>query len=153
VQRDRIDVTDAPEGVTVRIAEAAFEAPVAGRAPSAVLERPTSTRSRVAMTRVAMTRVVQGTAPAVRAGAMTEVAPSLDTDMAAGQTAAVAAEDVASPPATRSAPTHTAAALQLAAAGWLTDPTGRHQHRWWDGALWTDCVADAGTTSRDPGDA
>lgn len=35
-------------------------------------------------------------------------------------------------------------------AGWLADPTGRHQHRYWDGTDWTDDVADQGATSVDP---
>ena len=35
-------------------------------------------------------------------------------------------------------------------AGWLTDPSGRHQHRYWDGAAWTEHVADAGRQSVDP---
>jgi hypothetical protein len=35
-------------------------------------------------------------------------------------------------------------------AGWLADPTGRHQHRYWDGTNWTDDVADRGATSVDP---
>jgi len=34
--------------------------------------------------------------------------------------------------------------------GWFPDPTGRHDHRWWDGAAWTDHVADAGVAARDP---
>jgi hypothetical protein len=34
---------------------------------------------------------------------------------------------------------------------WLPDPTGRHQHRWFDGRAFTDRVADDGTTSVDPG--
>lgn len=34
--------------------------------------------------------------------------------------------------------------------GWHADPGGRHEHRYWDGARWTDDVADAGVTSRDP---
>lgn len=33
--------------------------------------------------------------------------------------------------------------------GWFRDPTGRHDHRWWDGAAWTGHVADAGVTSLD----
>ena len=37
-----------------------------------------------------------------------------------------------------------------APADWLTDPTGRHQLRYWDGAIWTDHVADNGTQSSDP---
>lgn len=27
-------------------------------------------------------------------------------------------------------------------AGWHPDPTGRHQHRWWNGSAWTDQVAE-----------
>ena len=27
-------------------------------------------------------------------------------------------------------------------AGWYPDPSGRHSHRWWDGAAWTEHVAD-----------
>jgi hypothetical protein len=36
------------------------------------------------------------------------------------------------------------------AAGWQPDPTGRHQHRYWDGSRWTNWVADGGTVERDP---
>lgn len=32
---------------------------------------------------------------------------------------------------------------------WHPDPTGRHDHRWWDGTQWTDHVADAGVASVD----
>src|SRR5438045_3227866 len=35
-------------------------------------------------------------------------------------------------------------------ASWQPDPTGRHQYRWWDGAGWTESVADDGRTSTDP---
>lgn len=38
-------------------------------------------------------------------------------------------------------------------AGWQADPTGRHEHRYWDGAQWTDNVADAGVAATDPFDA
>jgi hypothetical protein len=34
--------------------------------------------------------------------------------------------------------------------GWFPDPTGRHDHRWWDGLAWTAHVADAGVAGRDP---
>ena len=34
-------------------------------------------------------------------------------------------------------------------ASWLTDPTGRHDHRYWDGTRWTDHVADAGVAATD----
>lgn len=36
------------------------------------------------------------------------------------------------------------------APGWFPDPTGRHDHRWWDGAAWTAHVADAGVAAVDP---
>ena len=39
------------------------------------------------------------------------------------------------------------------APGWQADPTGRHDHRYWDGTRWTDDVADAGVASTDPFDA
>ncbi len=32
---------------------------------------------------------------------------------------------------------------------WLADPTGRHDHRFWDGSAWTDQVADAGVPAID----
>jgi hypothetical protein len=35
-------------------------------------------------------------------------------------------------------------------AGWERDPSGRHEYRYWDGASWTDDVADQGVTSVDP---
>jgi hypothetical protein len=35
-------------------------------------------------------------------------------------------------------------------AGWRTDPTGRHQHRYWSGSSWTKHVSDEGTRSIDP---
>lgn len=33
---------------------------------------------------------------------------------------------------------------------WYPDPTGLHDHRWWDGVEWTAHVADAGTATLDP---
>jgi hypothetical protein len=34
-------------------------------------------------------------------------------------------------------------------AQWFADPSGRHQHRWWDGNVWTEHVADNGVVSVD----
>ena len=34
--------------------------------------------------------------------------------------------------------------------GWRPDPDGRHDYRWWDGAGWTDHVADGGVSGTDP---
>ena len=36
-------------------------------------------------------------------------------------------------------------------ADWYTDPTGRHQLRYYDGAAWSDSVSDDGVLSQDPG--
>ncbi len=33
---------------------------------------------------------------------------------------------------------------------WYADPSGRNQHRYWDGSTWTDHVANQGTQSTDP---
>lgn len=33
---------------------------------------------------------------------------------------------------------------------WESDPTTRHQYRWWDGECWTEYVADNGIQSTDP---
>ncbi|WP_285814406.1 DUF2510 domain-containing protein [Microbacterium sp. USTB-Y] len=37
-----------------------------------------------------------------------------------------------------------------APAAWYPDPAGRHQHRYWDGSLWTEYVATDGAQSIDP---
>jgi Protein of unknown function (DUF2510)/HIRAN domain len=37
-----------------------------------------------------------------------------------------------------------------ASAGWYPDPSGRHEHRFWSGTLWTEQVADSGEPSIDP---
>jgi hypothetical protein len=36
------------------------------------------------------------------------------------------------------------------APGWHPDPSGRHEHRYWNGATWTDAVSDQGVTSSEP---
>jgi hypothetical protein len=38
----------------------------------------------------------------------------------------------------------------IAPAGWLSDPAGRHEARYWDGTDWTDRVRDADLDSEDP---
>lgn len=37
--------------------------------------------------------------------------------------------------------------------GWQPDPSGKHDHRYWDGSQWTDNVSDGGVASTDPYDA
>ncbi len=39
---------------------------------------------------------------------------------------------------------------QAAPAGWMPDPTGRHQYRYWSGAGWTSDVSTNGVQSTDP---
>lgn len=46
-------------------------------------------------------------------------------------------------------PVQSAPAAPTVAAGWLPDPTGRHQLRFWDGASWTSNVSDDGQQSQD----
>jgi hypothetical protein len=36
------------------------------------------------------------------------------------------------------------------AAGWKSDPTGRHDHRYWNGTAWTEHISDAGVAGVDP---
>jgi len=35
-------------------------------------------------------------------------------------------------------------------AGWYPDPSGRHEHRYWDGSRWTEHVASHGRPGTDP---
>ncbi|MDO9557250.1 MAG: DUF2510 domain-containing protein [Coriobacteriia bacterium] len=35
-------------------------------------------------------------------------------------------------------------------AGWLPDPTGRHQLRYWSSSVWTEHVSDDGVAAVDP---
>jgi hypothetical protein len=37
--------------------------------------------------------------------------------------------------------------------GWQPDPTGKHDHRYWDGSQWTDNVSDGGVAGTDPYEA
>jgi hypothetical protein len=45
---------------------------------------------------------------------------------------------------------HQAMTDALPPAHWAADPSGRHEHRYWDGARWTDHVADGGAQTVDP---
>jgi hypothetical protein len=59
------------------------------------------------------------------------------------------------PPFTLEAPPTKATELSpppplLPPAQWFADPSGRHTHRYWDGAQWTPQVADDGRTGEDP---
>ena len=40
--------------------------------------------------------------------------------------------------------------VKVSPAGWMADPTGRHELRYWDGTMWTSSVSDHGTLSDDP---
>lgn len=48
-----------------------------------------------------------------------------------------------------STPTEAATAASAAPAGWLADPVGRHQLRYWDGREWTEHVSDGGVSGVD----
>jgi hypothetical protein len=67
---------------------------------------------------------------------------------AGASTAEMAAE--ASIVATPEEPTVSRAVTVPTEAGWLPDPSGGHEYRYWDGVAWTDNVSDGGTTSTDP---
>jgi actin-like ATPase involved in cell morphogenesis len=80
-------------------------------------------------------------------------AGGLDTAAAADATVLLPTAEEASLTRTAAAATAVTGVAALphpAAAGWEPDPTGRHQHRYFDGTAWTDDVADAGGASRDP---
>jgi len=40
--------------------------------------------------------------------------------------------------------------LPRGSAGWHGDPTGRHEHRYWNGVGWSSKVADGGVVGDDP---
>ncbi|NNE74029.1 MAG: DUF2510 domain-containing protein [Acidimicrobiales bacterium] len=40
--------------------------------------------------------------------------------------------------------------MNMPAANWYPDPSGKHEHRYWDGAGWTEHVSDHGRQSIDP---
>jgi hypothetical protein len=40
--------------------------------------------------------------------------------------------------------------VPVAPGSWHPDPTGRHEHRYWDGTAWTAHVADRGVSATDP---
>ncbi|MEY2422740.1 MAG: molecular chaperone DnaK [Acidimicrobiaceae bacterium] len=66
---------------------------------------------------------------------------------------AAAASVVATPEepvVSRTVTTSIAAPPAALEAGWQTDPTGRHEYRYWDGSAWTDDVSDSGVGSTDP---
>lgn len=56
---------------------------------------------------------------------------------------ALSAHDAARPAAALTA-------APTAAPAWYRDPTKRHEYRYWNGARWTDAVADRGVQSVDP---
>lgn len=43
-----------------------------------------------------------------------------------------------------------AATTPAVPADWYKDPSGRYEHRYWDGTKWTDNVSRAGVTYKDP---
>ena len=51
---------------------------------------------------------------------------------------------------TTNAPRRDEAPMTDITPSWQEDPTGRHDHRYWDGTQWTEHVADAGVAGVDP---
>jgi len=39
--------------------------------------------------------------------------------------------------------------VKVSPAGWMEDPTKRHELRYWDGTMWTSAVSDGGVASDD----
>ena len=59
--------------------------------------------------------------------------------------------DITDTPALAPAPQPVAVlAASTQPAGWASDPTGRHQFRYWDGNAWTANVSDNGNVTTDP---
>lgn len=75
---------------------------------------------------------------------------SVASGPAAEETPAVEAPAPAEDAAAPEAPAAVPAAPAAVPADWYPDPSGRHQHRYWDGGSWTDHVADNGQASLDP---
>ena len=71
---------------------------------------------------------------------------------AAAAVAGASTADMAATASVVTAPEPPASRLDVAPAeaGWIADPTGRHEYRYWDGSAWTDNVSDGGVTSVDP---
>lgn len=47
-------------------------------------------------------------------------------------------------------PASAAVPIPVAPAGWLSDPSSRHEFRYWDGSRWTPNVMTGGVQSSDP---
>lgn len=82
--------------------------------------------------------------PDVEAKASELVALRLQEDQGAGR------EPSGDPGEASSHGASEAVTPSAASPDWFADPLGRHQHRYWDGAAWTDAVADNGRQSTDP---
>jgi hypothetical protein len=64
--------------------------------------------------------------------------------------AAPADPSVAAAAAAAAAPAVQQGGAATMPAAWYDDPAGKHQSRYWDGARWTENVADGGVTGADP---
>lgn len=53
-------------------------------------------------------------------------------------------------PSTAVAPTTAAPAAAAGSPGWVADPFGRNEYRYWNGSAWTDQVANGGNVRTDP---
>jgi Protein of unknown function (DUF2510) len=60
------------------------------------------------------------------------------------------ASDAGSPSVPSSASRTSPIGRSGVAAGWLADPSGRHELRYWSGTQWTEHVSDSGAPGTDP---
>ena len=118
--------------------------------------RPSSLRSALAAAGVAVDAPLVDERPLVGATVRPAAAPTVTAEPAATPTVTVGpaatptvtvtAEPVAAPaPEARRAPL-----LVATPPDWYRDPTGRFDHRWFDGERWTDQVAQQGERRTDP---
>jgi hypothetical protein len=88
------------------------------------------------------------TAPAGGSQSESSLVPELEMP---GPDPAVTPMSSSHPPPTGSnRPTPLSALAPTPPGGWYVDPAGRHEHRFWDGARWTDAVDDRGVQGVDP---
>jgi uncharacterized protein DUF2510 len=86
----------------------------------------------IALRVIASQRRRQGRPGVTRARAFTDTSVASQPDGAGGSS------DAAGVPFTGIAP------------GWMIDPTGRHEQRYWSGTAWTEHVLDRGVPATDP---
>ncbi|MGI8938027.1 MAG: DUF2510 domain-containing protein [Iamia sp.] len=80
------------------------------------------------------------------ADALTQAMLAVASQMRPSDQAAV----VGGPIIVDSLPAESALQSATPGPGWAADPTGRHEMRYWDGAIWSEHVSDSGAQAVDP---